>query len=106
MGYIAMNRFQISLGREADFEDIWKNRKSRLGELPGFVEFRMLKGVPTEDHTPYVSHTVWSSRDDFDHWTQSEQFKDAHKNAGKRDPSIFKSRPVFEGFDTVLRQSS
>ena len=30
--YIAMNRFKISLGREDDFEEIWRNRETYLEE--------------------------------------------------------------------------
>jgi hypothetical protein len=29
--YIAMNRFKIALGRESDFEGIWKNRETFFG---------------------------------------------------------------------------
>ena len=28
--YIAMNRFKIVLGREDDFENVWKNRDTHL----------------------------------------------------------------------------
>ena len=30
--FIAMNRFKIAIGRESDFEDIWKNRETHLDE--------------------------------------------------------------------------
>jgi hypothetical protein len=31
---------------------------SHLDEVPGFVEFHLLKGPEAEDHTLYASHTV------------------------------------------------
>ena len=34
--YIAMNRFKITLGRENDFENIWKERDTHLENVPGF----------------------------------------------------------------------
>ena len=34
--YIAMNRFKIALGRESDFEGIWKNRETFLDDVAGF----------------------------------------------------------------------
>jgi Uncharacterized enzyme involved in biosynthesis of extracellular polysaccharides len=102
MSYIAMNRFRIALGREAEFEDIWRNRESRLKELPGFVEFRMLKGPVGDDHALYSSFTLWQSKADFESWTTSEQFRDSHKNTGNRDRSIFAGPPQFEGFETIL----
>jgi heme-degrading monooxygenase HmoA len=49
--YIAMNRFHISKGSEDAFEAIWRNRDRRLTDVPGFVEFHLLKGPEHEDHT-------------------------------------------------------
>ena len=33
--FIAMNRFRIAAGREADFIEVWRQRDSRLAEVPG-----------------------------------------------------------------------
>ncbi|HEV8390244.1 MAG TPA: antibiotic biosynthesis monooxygenase, partial [Dongiaceae bacterium] len=46
-----MNRFQVKLGNEAEFERIWRERDIYLRDLPGFVEFHLLKGPKREDHT-------------------------------------------------------
>ena len=40
--YIAMNRFKIVPGREADFEKIWKERDTHLDNVPGFLEFHLV----------------------------------------------------------------
>ena len=42
--YIAMNRFRIVLGRENEFESIWKNRDTHLENVPGFINFNLVKG--------------------------------------------------------------
>jgi heme-degrading monooxygenase HmoA len=34
--YIAMNRFKVLKGSETDFENVWKNRDSKLHEMKGF----------------------------------------------------------------------
>ena len=57
--FIAMNRFRIALGREAEFEAIWRGRDSQLDAVPGFSEFRLLRGPQDEESTLYASHTVW-----------------------------------------------
>ena len=106
MSFIAMNRFKVRLGSETDFESMWKNRESRLQELSGFQEFRLLKGPEGDGYRLYSSHVVWDSRADFEAWTKSEQFRDAHKNAGKSNTqSALMGPPQFEGFETVLHQS-
>ncbi len=99
--FIAMNRFKVAKGKEAEFEAIWKGRDSRLNEMKGFVEFHLLRGPEHEDHTLYSSHTIWDSKADFEAWTKSEQFRDAHKNAGGHS-GIYLGHPNFEGFEVVL----
>lgn len=106
MSYIAMNRFKIAEGRETDFEDVWRSRESRLKELKGFREFRLLKGPEREGHTLYSSHVLWDSKDDFDAWTKSEQFRASHRNAGdSRSKGAILGHPEFEGFETILQES-
>ena len=40
--FIAMNRFKIVLGKEKEFEDVWKNRDTHLKDVPGFKEFNLV----------------------------------------------------------------
>jgi len=98
--FIAMNRFQVIKGEEEGFESMWKSRESFLHEVPGFVEFHLLRGPEAEDHTLYASHTVWRSKDDFEGWTRSEAFRKAHAGAGSARPRYL-GHPRFEGFEAV-----
>jgi len=100
--YIAMNRFKVAAGAEGDFESVWRNRDSSLSQVPGFVEFRLLRGdsVPEEGYTLFSSHTLWRSEEDFLNWTKSENFRAAHRNAGDN-KGLYKGPPVFEGFNVV-----
>jgi len=98
--FIAMNRFQVRRGHEAEFERVWTERDSQLNRVPGFVEFHLLRGPEAEDHTLYASHTVWASREAFEAWTRSEAFRQAHASAGDHRP-LYLDRPHFEGFEVV-----
>ena len=55
-----MNRFKIVLGKEQDFESIWKNRDTHLKGVPGFKEFHLVKGNTNEEFTLYASHSIWN----------------------------------------------
>ena len=100
--FVAMNRFKVAPGSEAAFEEVWKSRDSRLREVPGFVEFHLLHGPATEEHVLYASHTIWRSREDFENWTRSEQFRAAHRDAGQTNTrSLYLGPPQFEGFESV-----
>mgnify|MGYP000538627108 FL=1 len=98
MKFIAMNRFKIVPNREKDFENIWKNRETHLNDVSGFIEFHLVKGNSEETHTVYASHSTWNSRKDFEVWTKSEAFRQAHKGAGEHS-SIYLGHPEFEGFE-------
>ncbi len=99
--FIAMNRFKVATGQEDAFEEVWRTRDRHLDEVPGFVEFRLLKGPAEEDHTLFASHTIWSSEEDFVNWTKSEHFRMAHRNAGDN-KGMYLGHPQFEGFSVVL----
>jgi hypothetical protein len=51
--------------------------------------------------TLYASHTVWESHDHFVDWTKSQNFRDAHKNAGTN-KGMYAGHPQFEGFESVV----
>ncbi|CAA9273997.1 MAG: Heme-degrading monooxygenase, staphylobilin-producing [uncultured Craurococcus sp.] len=98
--FIAMNRFRVMSGAEAEFEELWLSRDSKLTTVPGFVEFQLLRGPQKEDHTLYASHTIWASREAFEGWTKSEAFRMAHRNAGGTRP-LYLGHPEFEGFEPI-----
>ena len=96
--FIAMNRFRVKKGSEQAFEKVWLSRDTQLNEVPGFVEFHLLKGPEHEDFTLYASHTVWQNQGAFEAWTKSEAFRAVHKDAGQNKP-LYIDHPQFEGFE-------
>lgn len=101
--FIAMNRFKVADGHEETFEQVWKNRDSTLHQLPGFLEFRLLRGPRNEEegYTLYSSHVIWESEEHFRAWTRSENFREAHRNAGQH-KIMYKGGPNFEGFTVII----
>jgi heme-degrading monooxygenase HmoA len=98
--FIAMNRFKVIRGREAEFEQVWLGRDVKMRREPGFVEFHLLRGPVSDEHALYSSHTVWASEADFVGWTKGQAFKDAHKNAPASNP-LYLGGPTFEGFSVI-----
>jgi heme-degrading monooxygenase HmoA len=101
MTFIAMNRFKVDKTRTNAFEAMWQQRDSYLDEMAGFVSFHLLRGPEREDHVLYSSHTVWASREHFEAWTRSEQFRKSHARAGDKSERVFLEHPQFEGFEAV-----
>lgn len=101
MSYIAMNRFRIAPGREAEFVEVWRNRESYLDEVPGFRRFRLLQGEPGERATIFISHSEWDSRAAFEAWTNSEAFTTAHRR-GRTPEGLVLAHPEFEGYEVAI----
>ena len=99
--FIAMNRFKVSIGKEDQFEIIWKTRKSNLQTVAGFISFNLLRSDTFETYTLYASHTEWHSKEDFINWTKSDSFKESHKGAGKHS-DLYNEHPNFEGFESII----
>ena len=99
--FIAMNRFKIVLGKEAEFEKVWRERDTHLTDVKGFKEFHLVKGEKNDEFSLYASHSIWSSKEDFINWTKSEAFRLAHKNAAQH-RDLYLGPPDFEGFEVVF----
>ncbi len=99
--YIAMNRFRVALGRETDFEAMWRSRDSYLDEVDGFREFHLLRGPSDDEATLFTSHSTWDSCEAFEAWTNSDAFRKAHSQARSPEGTLL-GHPNFEGFEVVL----
>ncbi|WP_138468927.1 antibiotic biosynthesis monooxygenase [Poseidonocella sp. HB161398] len=100
--YLTMNRFKVKLGSEEAFETVWKSRDSHLKEVPGFMEFHLMKGPQNEEagYRLYASHTMWESEEAFLGWTKSEAFRKAHAGA-RSSADIYMGPPELEIFDSI-----
>ena len=98
--FIAMNRFKVIRTEEEAFEHLWLSRESHLEQVPGFVEFHLLRGPEKEDYRLYSSHTIWADKASFTAWTTSEEFRRAHGGAGSTRP-LYLGHPEFEGFEAI-----
>lgn len=103
--YIAMNRFEINLGFEEGFENLWKSRKSRLENVPGYISFKLLRAEATEECCQFASFTIWQSEQHFVDWTKSDSFRKAHAKANA--PSgTYVGGPKLELYDVVISEEN
>lgn len=96
---LVMNRFSVTPGREADFEEAFKGRAKLIDQMPGFMGLDMLRPAGKED--VFISMARWRSMADFEAWTSSDAFKQAHS---RRHPGMFTGHPqleIYEVFDST-----
>lgn len=95
---VVTNRIPVSRGHEADFEDRFRNRVHLVDRAPGFVRNEVLRPTPKRfDHDQggfvpdpeqsgfYEVKTWWRSLQDFEAWTKSPSFAEAHKDRPPRE---------------------
>ena len=99
--FIAMNRFKISKDFCLEFEQIWRERDSYLEQVAGFKSFNLLKSAEYEGFVLYASHSVWEDENAFTAWTESEEFRLAHRQA-RAPKGIYISHPELETLTSIL----
>jgi heme-degrading monooxygenase HmoA len=99
--FVAMNRFKVTPGREADYEEQWRGRESYLTDVPGFQHFALLKG---DSPGEYVSHTIWKDRQAFMDWTASEAFAKSHRQGSV--VGLLQGPPEVSLYEAVLEQGA
>ena len=107
--YVAMNRFKINPGFEQGFEDIWHARNSTLETVPGYHSFKLLRETSGKDKdepfTLYSTLTLWENEQSFRDWTKSENFRQAHANAGAI-KGTYLGPPNLELFNVIIDESA
>lgn len=113
---VVTNRIPVSDGFEADFEDRFRNRVHLVDKAPGFVRNEVHRPRPVRfDHESgtwladpegegfYEVKTWWRSFEDFEAWTKSPSFAEAHKNRPPKEmfrgPSNIEVHEVFLSTD-------
>ena len=108
--YLAMSRLKVVSGKEADFEEVWKARKTETDGVKGFQKFNLIKGSVNEEFSLYIFHSEWNSEIDFINWTKSDLFKLSHKDhinqknlfLGPPNFDGYHGNPEFEGFKVII----
>ena len=90
---VVTNRMSVAEGHEIDFEDRFRNRVHLVDKAPGFIRNEVHRPRPVRfDHESgrfvddpsaagfYEVKTWWRSMEDFEAWTKSPAFAEAHAN--------------------------
>ena len=105
--FISINHIPVTPGREADFEQLFRQRERSVQEQPGFISLDVLKpgakmqmGKPIpDDSNEYQVLTRWQSAEAFRNWISSDSFKKSHSR--ESDPAIFAGKSYLSTHETV-----
>ena len=94
---VVTNRIPVAKGHEAEFEERVRNRAGLIDQEPGFIRNEVLRPIKGEY---YLVKTYWRSQADFERWTKSASFRQAHS---RRPPAeMFAGSNVLEIHTVVL----
>ncbi|HEV8661621.1 MAG TPA: antibiotic biosynthesis monooxygenase [Candidatus Methylomirabilis sp.] len=93
---VVSNRIQVTKGQEGAFEQRFEGRARLVEHMPGFVRLEILRPMKSDY---YVVLTYWASTKDFDAWTESPEFREAH--AQRPPKEMFSGPNVFEMHEIV-----
>ena len=99
--FIAMNNFKVAKGKGEDFEQVWRERQSHLKEVPGFVQFALLRG---DDEGEYISHSSWQDRAAFIAWTKSEVFAAGHRQSSMM--GVLEGPPQVKTYEALIVETA
>lgn len=99
--FIAMNRFKVAPGKEAAFEQVWRERETYLDGVPGFLRFALLR---SDSPGEYVSHSTWRDRESFMGWMQSDAFVKGHRQGSMS--GLLDGPPQVSTYESVIEQEA
>ena len=88
---VVANRFDVAEGYEDEFVERFRESMGNVAAQPGFVKFEVLAPVDADTH---VAMTYWESEEDFQAWTETEEFHAAH--ARDTPSGMFEGHPQLE----------
>lgn len=103
--FIAMNRFRVKAAQADVFEKVWRDRESRLGKMPGFMRFHLLKSAPLGEAVEFVSHTTWLAETDFENWRVSDASRASHSGSTSVKDMLL-GPPEFRGYAMLMDQAT
>ncbi len=100
---VVSNRLQVAKGRENDFEERFEGRARLVENMPGFIRLEILRPVKSDY---YIVLTHWKDEASFQAWTESSEFKEAHRNRPAAElfagPNVFEMHEVIQHAERKL----
>jgi len=95
---VVTNRIPVAKGQEAAFERRFEGRAGLVEGRPGCRGFQLLRPLGGEC---YLVMTWWDTEADFKAWTESAEFRAAHRDRPPRE--LFAGPNVFEMHEVIQR---
>jgi len=96
---VVCNRIPVNPDYTEAFEARFLQRAGLVDGMPGFISFQILR--PTQPDMPYVVMTFWESKEHFEAWTNSDEFKQGHAQSSTLPKEAFLAHPMIEVHEVI-----
>lgn len=86
MMYVVMNELHVPVEGRENVANRFTESNKKMKQVPGCIDFMFLN--PEEDENFQIVLTKWETKEDYQNWVSSDDFKHAHK---KRRENLDKS---------------
>lgn len=98
--FITMNRIYLTPEFAGQFEQNFRERAGLVDGMPGFIRNIVLR--PDTADAPYVVMTFWETKQHFEGWVGSDEFRKGHARSGRLPPEAFAKKGSIETFEAFL----
>ncbi len=78
--FVMINRMTVPDGWRERFEEMFRTRARAVDTRPGFIRAEILRPMEGND---YLVMTHWQSREDFNAWKGSAEYRAGHARVGE-----------------------
>ena len=98
-----INRLPVKEGAADQVVERFANSRGNVQGFPGFVSMEVLRSERTpEGEDEVLVITRWRSREAFDTWVGSEEFKKAHGRSGGGD--LLRGHPQMSAYEIAVER--
>ncbi len=90
--FVAMSKFVVSNGMEADVTEAFCQRPHLVDSAEGFIRMEVMN--PVESPEEFLLITYWKSEQSWKHWYKGHKYKDSHKGIPKGLKLVGKSTEI------------
>lgn len=98
--FVALSRFRVANGMEAEVRDAFRDRPHMVDDAPGFLRMEVI--CPVDAPEEFWLLTYWSDEESYRSWHRSHLYRDSHAGI----PRGLKLDPAFTSLSYFRRVGS
>jgi heme oxygenase (staphylobilin-producing) len=100
--FVVLNRLPVREGASGEVVERFARSQGSVRGFPGFHSMEVLRSEDGEDGEEVLVITRWRSREDFDAWVTSPEFREAHGRGGAS--QLMRGHPRMSTYEVAVER--